>query len=322
MMGLDEGSVAGQGSAAWAGIFPAALTMFSARGKLDEGATRRHMEWLISEGADGLVVGGTSGEFISLTEAERVRLIALAVDAAVGRVPIIAGTGYFSTRETIRLTRIAEAAGAAGAIVILPYYQRPSVNEIVDHYRSIASATGLPIMAYNNPTNANAPALEIEHLAQLHREGVVTAVKSTFPTVHQVHELRAGLDPSFRVFYGSFMAPLEGLAGGAHGWISGILNVVLPQARQLYEAIAASDLAAARAAWASILPIKQLYTLRQLGDASDLAIYRAILDIRGVHGGHSRAPLANLDRERRRVLRGILAKLPPVQVRGADSVPA
>lgn len=286
----------------WAGIYPAALTMFSSNGDLDETATRNHYAWLVADGADGLVVGGTSGEFISLTGPERCRIVELAVEASSGRVPVIAGTGSFSTRETIRLTRFAEAAGADGAIVILPYYQRPSITEILDHYREVARASGIPLMAYNNPTNSNAPALETSHLLSLHAEGVVTAVKSTFPTVHQVHELRAALEPSFRVFYGSFMAPLEGLAGGAHGWISGILNVVLPAARRLHEAIKTSDLAAARAAWASILPIKQLYTSKPVGDVSDLAIYRAILDARGLHGGSCRAPLANLTADARTVL--------------------
>jgi 4-hydroxy-tetrahydrodipicolinate synthase len=101
-------------------------------------------------------------------------------------------------------------------------------------------------------------------------------------------------DEGFRVFYGSFMAPLEGLAGGAHGWISGILNVVLADAKALIAAMAVGDLAAAREAWARILPVRQLYTTRALGDVSDLVIYRAILDLRGRHGGHSRLPLRPL----------------------------
>ena len=197
-------------------------------------------------------------------------------------------------------------AGADGAIVILPYYQRPAIAEILDHFRQVARASEIPLMAYNNPTNANAPALETDHLRALHAESVVTAVKSTFPTVHQVHELRAGLDPSFRVFYGSFMAPLEGFAGGADGWISGILNVVLPEARRLHRAIVESDLAAARAAWGSILPIKQIYTSKLFGDASDLAIYRAILDSRGLHGGSCRAPLANLTADQHSTLARVL----------------
>jgi 4-hydroxy-tetrahydrodipicolinate synthase len=283
----------------WSGVFPAALTMFDRRGRLDLTGTRQHLERLIAEGADGLVVGGTSGEFIALDARERRRLTEVAVDAAAGRVPVIAGTGAWSTSATIGLTRHARAAGADGAIVILPYYQRPFVHEVLVHFEAVARAVDLPLMAYNTPTNSAAPALSAADLAWLHAHGAATAVKSTFPTVHQVHEARAVLPVSFRVFYGSFVAPLEGLAGGAHGWISGILNVVTPDARALVAAIAASDLPAAREAWARILPIKRLYTESLLGPVSDLVTYRAILDLRGAHGGHSRAPLIGLTADQR-----------------------
>src|SRR5262245_42706284 len=141
-------------ASSWGGVFPAALTMFDAAGALDEAATARHLERLIHEGVHGVVVGGTSGEFISLTDSERRRLVEVAVEAVSGRIPLVVGTGYFSTTETIRLTRFAEAAGAAGAIVILPYYQRPSVEEVVGHFDQIGAATSLPVLVYNNPANS------------------------------------------------------------------------------------------------------------------------------------------------------------------------
>ena len=214
----------------WRGIFPAALTMFDRQGGLDEDATSAHLDRLIAAGAHGVVVGGTSGEFIGLTERERLRLVEVAVAAVAGRVPVIAGTGWFSTHETIALTRAAADAGADGAIVILPYYQKPTVAEIMEHFRAVGRASPIPVMVYNNPANSSAPPLEAAHLGELYADGYVHAVKSTFPTVHQVHEVRAVTDEGFRVFYGSFMAPLEGMAGGAHGWISGILNVATADA--------------------------------------------------------------------------------------------
>ena len=120
----------------WSGIFPAALTMFHADGRLDEAATAAHVDRLIADGAHGIVVAGTSGEFVSLDEAERRRIIDVGILAARGRVPVIAGTGYASTRATIALTEYAATAGAAGAIVILPYYQRPTARKC-----SMTSAT-------------------------------------------------------------------------------------------------------------------------------------------------------------------------------------
>lgn len=278
----------------WAGIYPAVLTMFTADGSLDEDTMEAHIDRLIGAGAHGLVVAGTSGEFISLDDAERRRVIEVSVRATRGRVPLIAGTGFASTRATIDLTLEAADLGADGAIVILPYYLKPTVSESVEHLRRVGKASPIPVMVYNNPANSGAAPLDATDLSQLYQEGAVSAVKSTFPTVHQVHEARLETDAGFRVFYGSFMAPLEALAGGAHGWVSGILNVVTRDAVELYEAIAASDLERARAAWRRILPFKYLYTRQPLGPVGDLVVYRAILRLRGQPAGYSRAPLLEL----------------------------
>lgn len=287
----------------WSGVFPASLTMFDERGRLDPAMTRAHVDWLVSEGADGIVAAGTSGEFIALTDRERRAVIEAAVDGAAGRVPVIAGAGSFGTAATIGLSRDAARIGADGLIVILPYYQRPSPTEVRDHFLAVGRAVELPVMAYNNPTNSAAPALSAWTLAELYAAGTVQAVKSTFPTVHEVHEVRSLTDDGFRVFYGSFMAPLEGLAGGAHGWISGILNVVLADAKALFSAMSDGDLQAARAAWARILPVRRLYTEQIAGPVSDLAIWRTILELRGRHGGWSRLPLQPLtDEGERRVV--------------------
>jgi 4-hydroxy-tetrahydrodipicolinate synthase len=290
----------------WAGIYPAALTMFDAQGRLDEEATAAHLDHLVREGAHGVVVAGTSGEFIALDDAERRRIVACAVAAVRGRVPVIAGTGSASTPGTIALTKEAADLGADGAIVILPYYQKPTVAEVVEHLRAVGAASPIPVMVYNNPANSGAPPLEPTHLAALYAEGLARGVKSTFPTVHQVHEVRALTDEGFRVFYGSFMAPLEGMAGGAHGWISGILNVATRDAVELWRAMEASDLPRARAAWARILPIKLLWTRGQLGPVGDLVIYRAMLRLRGRVAGYSRRPLLELTDEQVERLRVIL----------------
>lgn len=290
----------------WAGIYPAALTMFDAAGRLDEAATAAHIERLVDDGAHGVVVAGTSGEFVTMDDVDRRRTIEVAVKAVRGRVPVIAGTGYASTAATIRLTEYAASVGADGAIVILPYYQRPTGAEVIGHFREVGRVSPIPIMIYNNPANSGAPALDALQIRELYEAGYVHAVKSTFPTVHQVHEVRAETDDGFRVFYGSFMAPLEGMAGGAHGWISGILNVVTADAVELWAAMQVSDLVRARSVWARILPIKLLYTRQPLGPVSDVAIYRGILRLRGEDGGHCRAPLLDLTPDQVERLRALL----------------
>ncbi len=291
----------------WGGIYPASLTIFDRVGRIDAGATAAHIDRLVDEGANGVVIGGTSGEFILLDEAERVRLIEIGVEAVRGRVPVIAGTGYASTEQTIRLTRRAASIGADGAIVILPYFLRPTVQEVADHFAAVGKASPVPIMIYNNPANSAAPPLGVREIRALHEAGHAAAIKSTFPTVHEVHEIRAELAPEFKVFYGSFMAPLEGFAGGAHGWISGILNVVTPDAVRMWTAIQRGDLEAARTTWRRILPIKLFYTRQPLGPAGDLAIYRAILRLRGLDSGYSRPPVRDLTEGQVEQLRALLS---------------
>jgi 4-hydroxy-tetrahydrodipicolinate synthase len=150
------------------GIFPAALTMFDRDNNLDEEATTRHWDWLIrDQGADGLVITGTSGEFIALTYEERLRVFRLAESVVRKRVPIIFGSGHYSTKLTIQLSEEAQKRGADALIIILPYYQKPPKPAVIAHYRRIRKATNVPIMLYNNPHNSACVDLNPQEIAQL-----------------------------------------------------------------------------------------------------------------------------------------------------------
>jgi dihydrodipicolinate synthase/N-acetylneuraminate lyase len=292
------------------GVFPASLTMFDETGRLDEAASRSHLESLVDAGAHGLVVAGTSGEFVAMSADEKRRLVAAAVAAAAGRVPVVAGTGTASTAETIEQTLAAADAGASAALVILPYYMRPHREEVLAHLRAVGAASPVPVLLYNNPANSGTAELDAVDVGMLYREGVVHGVKSTFPTVHQVPEVIDETGPGFAVFYGGFMAPLSGLAEGAHGWISGVLNVALAEALALYDAVRAGDLDTARR-WAAVIrQYRYLYTRRPLGVLGDLALYRAMLEIRGGHGGHCRPPLLPLTAEQRADLERLMTANP------------
>lgn len=282
------------------GIFPAVLTMFDAQGNLDEQATWNHADWLISQGVHGLVAAGTSGEFVALNEAERRRVIEVVIDATQRRVPVLAGTGYYSTRQTIETTQWAEAKGAAGALVILPYFLKPPKAAVFDHYRQLKRSTSLPILLYNNPANSACEELKSWEMAELAREGTLQGVKSTMATTTPVVDLAVLCPPEFRIFYGSFMSALEGLLAGAHGWISGILNFLPAQAVALYEACAIHrDVEKARQIWYGIVPFVQLYFRPRHGPVHDLPLWRAGLELMGLHGGYSRAPLLPLTAEQR-----------------------
>ena len=276
----------------FAGVFPAGMTFFDAKGDLDEEATATHWQWLLDQGVDGLVIAGTSGEFIALTMEERLRLFRLAVGLASGRVPIIAGTGHASTKWTIEISQQAQDIGVDALIVILPYYSRPPVATVIEHYRVLRRHVNLPIMLYNNPGNTACPALSPPQIAELVGEDVVHMVKSTMESVIPVHELSALVGDEMRIFYGSFLAAYEAIAAGAHGWISGILNVAATTALEMDRALRQEkDLDKAFALWKQLLPIVQLYTYQEIGPVLDLPIYRGMLELWGRHGGYSRAPL-------------------------------
>jgi dihydrodipicolinate synthase/N-acetylneuraminate lyase len=292
------------------GIFPAALTMFDKDNQLDEDATARHWEWLIEkQQVDGLVIAGTSGEFIAMESEERKRLFHLAKAVVRGRVPLIYGSGHYSTKISIELSEEAEKCGADGIIVILPYFQRPSKPAVIEHYRRIRKAVNLPLMLYNNPLNSACVDFSPLEIARLADEDVFHMVKSTYGTVEPVHDLSYLLGDRIAIFYGSFIAGYEGLCAGAHGWISGILNVAAKAAKQLYESVVVRhDAALGLRIWKRILPLVHLYTHQQIGPVSDLAIYRAMLNLWALEGGYSRDPFFPLDRDQVKKLQQILAQ--------------
>jgi 4-hydroxy-tetrahydrodipicolinate synthase len=291
------------------GIFPAALTMFDAEGNVDEEATALHWDWLIRQGVDGLVIAGTSGEFIALENEERVRLFRLAQQVADGRVPLIYGSGHYSTKLSIELSLAAREHGADAIIVILPYYQRPSKPAVIQHFRDVRQAVDLPVMLYNNPANSACVDLSPREIAQLVDEDVLHMVKSTYETVVPVHDLNYLVGDRMAIFYGSFQAALEAFAAGAHGWISGLLNVAPKAARVMYDAVVKeNDIQRGFRVWKRILPLVHLYTHGQIGGVSDLATYRSILNFWGLKGGYSRNPFYPLNDVQEQTLRGLLER--------------
>ncbi len=278
--------------------------MFDRENRLDEELTAKHWDWLIRQGVDGLVIAGTSGEFIALENPERVRLFQLAKSVNAGRVPLIYGAGHYSTKLTHELCEAAMANGADAVIIILPYYQKPSKPAVIRHFREVRRAVNVPVMLYNNPSNTACVDLNPREVAQLVEEDVLHMVKSTYETVVPVHDLSYLVGDRMAIFYGSFMAAFEALVAGAHGWVSGILNVAPQAAREMYRAcVLENNARRGFEIWKKILPIVHLYTYQQIGPVSDLATYRSILNIWGLKGGYSRDPFFPLSAEQEQALR-------------------
>lgn len=292
---------------AFRGIFPAALTMFDVDNNIDEARTAKHWDWLIRQGVDGLVIAGTSGEFIALENDERLRLFQLAQEVNAGRVPLIFGTGHYSTRFSIQMSVRAQELGASAIIVILPYYQKPSKIAVIRHFRDVREAVDLPLMLYNNPANSACVDLTPREVAQLVEQDVLHMVKSTYESVVPVHDLNYLVGDKMAIFYGSFQAAFEAMCAGAHGWISGLLNVAPAAARRMYDAVVRdNDAACGLRIWNRLLPLVHLYTHQLIGPVSDLATYRSILNLWGLEGGYSRNPFYPLDAEQEARLRAHL----------------
>jgi dihydrodipicolinate synthase/N-acetylneuraminate lyase len=179
-------------------------------------------------------------------------------------------------------------------------------------------------MLYNNPANSACVDLTPREVAQLVEEDVLHMVKSTYETVVPVHDLNFLCGAKMAIFYGSFQAAYEALMAGANGWISGILNIAPRAAMELYRACVI-DKNAERGfrIWKRILPLVHLYTHKQIGEVSDLATYRSILNFWGLHGGYCRNPFYPLDTAQENMLRALLEKSnwmnPECALAGIDS---
>ncbi|HXG99426.1 MAG TPA: 4-hydroxy-tetrahydrodipicolinate synthase [Sphingomicrobium sp.] len=205
------------------GSIPALVTPF-ATGRVDEAAARDFIEWQIEQGSSALVPCGTTGEVATLERDEHHRLIALAVEAARGRVPVIAGCGSYSTAASIAHMRAAQQAGAAAALVVIPYYNKPSQAGIAAHFRALGEASDLPIIVYNVPSRTVAD-ISVETLAEVADIPSVVGIKDATGNLARVTAQRLACGPQFCQLSGNDDMALGFNAMGGVGCISVTANV-------------------------------------------------------------------------------------------------
>jgi len=235
------------------GSMVAVVTPFK-DGRLDEEAFRNLIEWHIASGTDVIVPCGTTGESATLTHEEHDRVIEMTVEFANGRVPVLAGTGSNSTSEAIRLTKHAKEAGADGALLITPYYNKPTQQGLYEHYKAIAEAVGFPMILYNVPGRTGLNMLP-ETVARLSEIDVIVGVKEATGSLRQASEIIALCNDSFAVLSGDDFINFPLLAVGGKGMISVTANVVPQDLASLYDAWAAGDVAKARELHYKTLPL-------------------------------------------------------------------
>jgi len=240
----------------FSGCLTAMITPFRG-GEIDRRALAELVEMQIAGGVQGLVPCGSTGESATLSHEEHVEVIREVVRAARGRVPVIAGTGSNSTAEAIRLTRAAGELGADAALLISPYYNRPTQDGIHRHYAAIAEASRIPLIAYNIPGRTASNILP-ETLARLSRVPNVIGVKEASGSLGQVFELLATAAPGFQVFAGDDNLTLPIMAAGGVGAISVVSNVAPRLMVALTDAMTAGDLPRARKAALALFPLLQV----------------------------------------------------------------
>ena len=206
------------------GIFTALITPLR-NGSIDEDAFQSFVNWQIGEGVHGLVPAGTTGESPTLSAAEHIRVVEACVEAASGRVPVIAGTGSNNTAEAVHFTQMAEKAGANGALVVAPYYNKPTQEGLYQHYKAIHDASGLPIIIYNIPGRSvvNITDDTLARLAELPR---IAGIKDSTGDLARISTLRAKAGNTFLQLSGEDMTAVGFNAMGGRGCISVTSNIV------------------------------------------------------------------------------------------------
>jgi 4-hydroxy-tetrahydrodipicolinate synthase len=226
------------------GIYTAVVTPFR-KGRIDEQAFQKLIRDQVRGGVDGVVPVGTTGESPSLRFEEHIRVIELAVQAAKGRVKVLAGTGANATTEAINLTKAAEAVGADGSLQVSPYYNKPSQEGLFQHFRKIARATKLPIILYSIPGRCNI-AIEVPTVLRLAKAcNNIVGIKEAGGDADRVSQLRAALGQRFTILSGDDALTLPFMAVGAEGVISVASNIIPREISKMVNAFVAGKADAA-----------------------------------------------------------------------------
>ena len=235
------------------GSFTALITPMR-KGAVDERAFQDLVEWQIAEGTHGLVPVGTTGESPTLSHEEHMRVVELCIEAAAGRVPVIAGTGSNSTAEAILLTQHAKKAGATAALIVLPYYNKPTPEGQYQHYKAIHDAVDIPIIIYNVPPRS-AVDMSVETMARLAKLPRIVGVKDATADLTRSLATKLATGPEFCQLSGEDGTAIAFLSQGGHGCISVTSNVAPRLCAQMHNAWQAGRFPEAMAIHERLFPL-------------------------------------------------------------------
>ena len=283
------------------GIIPPIATPFQANEDLDLPRLKFFIDHLIGEGIHGVFVLGTNSEFYALDEREKQEVIATAIEHVNGRLPVYAGTGAETTREVIRLTKMADKEGVDGVSVITPYFIKPSQDEIYDHFRRIAEVTDKPVMLYNNPGTCGGVKIDVDTVLRLAEIPNILGIKDSSGDLQNTYELIRLAPERFSVLMGRDTLIYPALIFGARGAVPATGNLAARTIVDIYDAVERGDFAAAKAAQLRLTPVRMALAL---GTAPGGV--KTGLDLIGQSVGPCRSPVAPWKGERLEKMRALL----------------
>jgi 4-hydroxy-tetrahydrodipicolinate synthase len=281
-------------------VLTAMVTPFDQNGEIDFNATKTLVEHLITNGTDGLVVAGTTGESPTLTTEEKIELFKCVVEAAAGRVHVIAGTGSNNTQASMSLTKLAEETGVDGIMLVAPYYNKPSQEGLYQHFKTIAESTSLPVMLYNIPGRSIVN-ISVETVVRLSEITNVVSIKEASGNLDAMAEIISKTPSDFTLYSGDDGLTIPVLAIGGAGVISVASHIIGNDMQEMINAFKNGDVQKAAATHRNLLPI-----MRALFIAPSPSPVKAALNLNGIQVGGVRLPMVPLSNKEQSALEEVL----------------
>lgn len=287
------------------GAFPVLITPMNEAQEIDWNGVKNNVNYFIDQNVVGIIINGSTGEFVSLSKEERFKMTETVLKEVKGRIPVIVGTAAETTKETISYTKHAEIHGASGALIINSYYCKPKEEEIYFHFKEISNAVNLPIMLYNNPFTSGVD-MSTELMLKIGRDcESVAYIKESSGDIRKARDLIRQANGAFEVFCGSEDLVMESYLVGATGWVSVAGNIVPRIVTQMYEYVQNGELEKAWEINDLILPLCSF--LEKSGKY--VQIVKRAMELNGQAGGPSRYPRLGLTREEDEKLQNILSHI-------------
>ena len=284
------------------GIIVPVITPFDQKQNIDENALRSVIRHILNGGVHGIFVTGTTSEFYALSHEDHERIFRIAVEEVKGRVPVYAGTTGITTKEAICLTKIAEDCGVDAVSVLTPYFISLTQEELYQHYKAIAESTSLPVILYDNKpkTNLTIRPETVERLSKIDNiVGMKDSTGDLTNTLEIIRRTRENTD--FHVLMGRDSLIFSALCSGAAGAVAACANVAPRLVSDIYDKFMAGDLAGAREAQFTLLPLRIAFSL-----GSFPAVIKEAMEMIGINVGVCKLPTSCLNSKERNELHLIL----------------